>query len=103
MEQLDIYDVKDVLQKIRDILQNEERHEFNSHEFICRYRRFYEKEYISMLNSAGENAFQKVNAMIAVFLSVNSKNGSLNIQSLGKVLDRNDHYEETPNENWKFI
>lgn len=98
--QLDINDVKDVLRKLKDILQNEERHEFNSHEFICRYRRFYEKEYINMLNHYEKNAFQEVNKQIGSFLERKQK--ELGIRYIKEVKDRNDHFESSDVAEWEI-
>ncbi len=107
MKQLDINDVKDVndvkyvLQKLKDILQKDNRQEFNSHEFICRYRRFYEKEYINMLNNYEKNAFQEVNKQIGSFLERNQK--KLGIRYVKKVKDRNDHFESSDVVEWEIL
>jgi predicted glycoside hydrolase/deacetylase ChbG (UPF0249 family) len=62
--------------------------EFNSHDFIKRFAKKFETDYIDFLNSyKGQDAFRTVHSQIAKFLADNEV--SLNIHKTKKVKSEN--------------
>lgn len=95
---------------IKDNFKEEDRI-FSSHQFIRKYRKAYEREYIMTLYAAinnkknnsitkGGNGFRVVNAFISSFLARNAK--TLNIKKIeGTYLDETDFDNNCPNALWR--
>ncbi|WP_018464128.1 hypothetical protein [Segatella paludivivens] len=77
---------------------------FSSHEFIGRYIKMYEYNYIDMLveymNTHTLEIFKTVHTQIANFLSANQD--KLGIYLNGEVIDMNIHYLETRCKKWNI-
>lgn len=88
---------------LNDLL-SENKITFDSHEFINKYRKTYENEYLAMLldnRSPRNTAVQTTNSIIARFLSQNAK--ELHIEKDSVVYSYNDHGEKSSNAKWRFI
>lgn len=72
---------------------------FDSHSFIQKFSKEFQKEYVQLLTEYEEEPFIKVHSQIGKFLSENQT--ELCIQSNGKVLSANIFGELTENEEWK--
>lgn len=73
---------------------------FNSYEFIQKFTRRFEVDYVRMLSLYDENPFRKVNAQIAKFLSNNESRLNIAKQN-NKASYINVLGEETKCEMWK--
>ncbi len=75
---------------------------FSAHEFIGRYIKMYEYNYIDMLveykNKQTLEIFKTVHHQIANFLSANQD--KLGISLNGEVIDMNVHHLQTPCSKW---
>lgn len=96
--------INDFLQQQINILINdiisELGKEFNSHDFIKRFAKRFESEYISFLNQySGQDAFRTVNSQIAKFLSDNEL--KLNIQKTKRVTSENIFGEMDLIQGWR--
>lgn len=72
---------------------------FNSYDFIQKFTRRFEVEYVSMLSLYDEEPFRKVNAQIAKFLS-NNENGLNIIKRNNKTSYKNIFGDQTECEMW---
>jgi len=74
--------------------------EFNSHDFLKKFAKKYEKDYVEFLSDFKKNSpFQKVHSQIARFLSKNRK--ELNICKTKKVPSENVFGEIDEIQGWK--
>ena len=76
--------------------------DFNSYDFIQKFARRFEVEYVSMLSLYDEEPFRKVNAQIARFLS-NNENRLNIVKQNNKTIYTNILGEETKCEMWKRV
>jgi hypothetical protein len=82
------------------IIISELSHEFNSHEFIRKFSKHFESEYVEFLyDYKGKDPFRKVHSQIAKFLSENKSD--LKICKTGKVPSQNIFGETDEIEGWK--
>lgn len=75
--------------------------EFDSHDFIKRFARRFETDYIDFLSQYQTEPFKTVHAQIAKFLSENDN--QLKIQSIGQIHSENVFGDKTINENWMKV
>lgn len=76
--------------------------DFNSYDFIQKFARRFEVEYVSMLSLYDDEPFRKVNAQIAQFLS-NNENRLNIIKQHSKTTYTNILGEETKCEMWRRV
>lgn len=75
---------------------------FNSHEFIEKFSKKFESEYIHFLSSyKGNGAFRTVHALIAKFLS--ERSAELNIRKTKSVKSRNVFGDYDEIQEWEKI
>ena len=96
--------LKDFLQRNISHLQNdiisELETEFNSHDFIKKFAKRFEGDYIDFLNNyKGQDAFRTVHSQIAKFLADNE--ADLNICKTQKVRSENVFGEMDEIQGWK--
>lgn len=90
--------------QINDLLEiiNNLSNEFTSHDFLKKYAKAFEREYIDFLSKYGDTgAFQTVHSQIARFLSDNAL--LLRIEKTQKVLSENIFGEMDEIQGWKKI
>ncbi|MDR0605750.1 MAG: hypothetical protein LBG80_15765 [Bacteroidales bacterium] len=85
---------------IKEIIGQLKRN-FDSHDFIKRFAKKYQKEYMSFLSQYTIDLFEKVHQQIGRFLAVNQT--LLGIQSKGRTKSENIFGEVTENEMWQKI
>ncbi len=96
-------------QHVQDVISlnfNQRNFVFNSHEFIDKYRRTYETDYIQMLvdnqaKTQSNGSFQETNRQFGDFLFNNQT--SLGIEFLCKRNDKNDLSNRTPVAFWRKL
>ena len=84
--------IKDFMQQnishLRNDIISELESKFNSHDFIKKFAKRFESDYVNFLNNyRGSDAFRTVNSQIAKFLADNEL--SLNIHKTQKVKSEN--------------
>ena len=85
---------------INDIISEKLKSEFNSHEFIEKFSKEFEPDYIKFLcNYCKRGAFQTVHSQIAIFLSDNST--KLNIEKTKQVESLNIFGDIDKIQGWK--
>jgi hypothetical protein len=97
-----IEQAKEIIKILRD---RQEPNTFTSHEFIGRYIKEYESDYIDMLveykNNKTPEIFKELNSQIAKFLSNNQH--KLSILENGEVKDLNVHHINTDCKEWLIL
>ena len=87
---------------VTDEILREVNNVFTSHEFIQKFSKKFEREYIGFLHEhLGEGAFRQVHSEIARALSANE--GKLNIEKTRRVLSKHIFGEEDEIQEWKKI
>jgi hypothetical protein len=71
---------------------------FDSHDFIKRFARKFETDYVQFLGVYRQEPFKTVHGQIAKFLSENKE--FLRIKDDGKVVSPNIFGDKSENENW---
>ncbi len=85
---------------LRNDIISELESEFNSHDFIKKFVKRFERDYVVFLNNYNDSdAFRTVNSQIAKFLADNDTR--LNIQKTQKVKSENIFGEIDEIQGWK--
>jgi hypothetical protein len=86
------------LPAIRGIISQMNR-PFDSHDFIRRFAKMFEVDYVQLLTQYQKKPFQKVHQQIGLFLADNQ--AALGIQQNGKISSPNIFGDNTQNEQWQ--
>lgn len=79
--------MNDNIKNIQEVIDYELPEYFNSHDFIEKFTRKIETEFVKLLCQYDKDAHRKVNMQIAGYLSRNK--GFLNIEKVGKENSKN--------------
>jgi len=90
--------IKSNLNAIKNCIISDMPNKFDSHEFIRRFAKMYENQYVSFLSAYKKNHHRKVHAQIALGLVENMEN--LYIKKVGKVESKNVFGISTENQEW---
>lgn len=94
--------MKDKINEIKVIISIDiEENTFDSHDFIEKFMKKYELDYIKFLTKYDNNPFRNLNSQIAIFLSKNAS--ELNIQKQGKSKSESVFGLNVDNERWLKI
>ena len=98
--------VQEFMKKNMDVIKNDiikaiPYDTFDSHEFIRKFAKRFELDYVAFLNIPTEEPFRKIHAEIGRFLSVNKD--SLNLKDDGVTESLNVFGIVSPNERWVKI